>query len=81
MRTVQVQVTDPAAGIEALLALPNPILQTWAWGEFRSRYGWSAARFLFEQGGRTIAAASVLQRRLSHLPVSILYVPRGPALD
>lgn len=82
MRTVQVQVTDPGGWDRALLALPNPhILQTWAWGEFKSRYGWSAARFLFEEGSRTIAAASVLQRRLSHLPVSILYVPKGPALD
>ncbi len=82
MHMVQVQVTDPGGWDRALLALPNPhILQTWAWGEFKSRHGWSAARFLFEEGGRTVAAASVLQRRLPHLPVSILYVPKGPALD
>ncbi len=34
-----------------------------------------------KKGGRTVAAASVLQRRLPHLPVAILYVPKGPALD
>ena len=82
MRMVQVQVTDPGGWDRALLALPNPhILQSWAWGEFKSRAGWSAARFLFEQGGRTVAAASVLQSRLPHLPITMLYVPKGPALD
>ena len=82
MRTLQVQVTDPGGWDRALLALPNPhILQSWAWGEFKSQHGWSAARFLFEEGGRAVAAASVLQRRLPHLPVAILYVPKGPALD
>jgi peptidoglycan pentaglycine glycine transferase (the first glycine) len=66
----------------ALCSLPNPhILQSWAWGEFKSRHGWRATRLLFQEGGRTVAAASVLQRRLSRLPVSILYVPKGPALD
>ncbi len=82
MRMVQVQVTDPGGWERALLALPNPhILQSWLWAEFKSQHGWSASRFLFEEGGKTVAAASVLQRRLPHLPVAILYVPKGPALD
>jgi lipid II:glycine glycyltransferase (peptidoglycan interpeptide bridge formation enzyme) len=66
----------------ALLALPNPhVLQSWAWGEIKSRHGWRATRLLFQEDGRSVAAASVLQRKLPHLPVSILYVPKGPALD
>jgi len=82
MRMLQVQVTDPGGWDRALLALPNPhILQSWAWGQFKSRHGWSAGRFLFEQGGRTVAAASILQRRLPHMPVAALYVPKGPAMD
>jgi len=82
MRMVQVQVTDATGWDRAMLALPNPhILQSWLWGEFKSRHGWSAARFLFEEGGRTVAAASVLERRLPHLPLAILYVPKGPALN
>jgi lipid II:glycine glycyltransferase (peptidoglycan interpeptide bridge formation enzyme) len=82
MRIFQVQMPDPSGWDRALLALPNPhILQSWMWGEFKSRHGWSEARFLFEEGGRTVAAASVLQRRLPRLPVAILYVPKGPALD
>jgi lipid II:glycine glycyltransferase (peptidoglycan interpeptide bridge formation enzyme) len=77
-----IPIHDPAAWDRALLALPNPhILQSWAWGEFKSRHGWAPIRVLFREGGRTLAAASILQRRLSHLPVSILYVPKGPVLD
>lgn len=66
----------------ALLALPNAhILQSWAWGAFKSRQGWQALPLLFESGGRSVAAAMVLRRRLPLLPASVLYVPRGPALD
>lgn len=76
------QVTDPQAWDQALLALPNPhILQSWAWGEFKARHGWQATRLCIREGDRTLAAASVLERRLPHLPASILYVPKGPALD
>ena len=80
-------VDDARAWDAALLALPDPhILQSWAWGEFKSRHGWHATRLLFEEGGKAVAAASVLRRklprlpRLPGLPLSILYVPKGPAL-
>jgi lipid II:glycine glycyltransferase (peptidoglycan interpeptide bridge formation enzyme) len=77
-----VGVDDRETWDRALLALPNPhVLQTWAWGEIKSRHGWRATRLLFQEGGRPVAAASVLQRRLPRLPVSILYVPKGPILN
>jgi peptidoglycan pentaglycine glycine transferase (the first glycine) len=77
-----VHVADAGTWDRALLALPNPhVLQSWAWGEFKSRHGWRATRLLFEERGETVAAASVLHRRLPRLPLSVLYVPRGPALD
>jgi peptidoglycan pentaglycine glycine transferase (the first glycine) len=77
-----VEISDAQTWDRALLALPNPhILQSWAWGEFKARHGWQASRLLFEEGGQPVAAASVLQRRLPRLPLSILYVPKGPALD
>jgi peptidoglycan pentaglycine glycine transferase (the first glycine) len=80
MQTISID--DARAWDGALLALPNPhILQSWAWGEFKSRHGWRATRLLFKEGGETVAAASVLQRKLPRLPLSILYVPKGPALD
>ncbi len=75
-------VDDARAWDSALLALPNPhILQSWAWGEFKSRHGWRATRLLFREGDETVAAAAVLRRRVPRLPLSILYVPKGPALD
>lgn len=77
-----VEISNAGAWDRALLALPNPhILQSWAWGEFKSRHGWSVVRLLFQEGGRAVAAASVLERRLPRLPLSVLYVPKGPALN
>jgi peptidoglycan pentaglycine glycine transferase (the first glycine) len=77
-----VDVTEAAAWDDVLLDLPNPhVLQSWSWGEFKSRHGWSATRLLFTEKGGAVAAASVLQRRLPRLPASILYVPKGPILE
>jgi peptidoglycan pentaglycine glycine transferase (the first glycine) len=77
-----VEITDAQSWDRSLLDLPNPhVLQSWSWGDFKSRHGWSVTRLLFQEGGRTLAAASVLERRMPRLPVSILYVPKGPALD
>jgi peptidoglycan pentaglycine glycine transferase (the first glycine) len=77
-----VRIQNASTWDRALLDLPNPhVLQSWAWGEFKSQHGWSATRLLFQEDGCTVAAASVLRRKLSLLPVSVLYVPKGPALD
>lgn len=76
------QVTEPREWDQALLALPNPhILQSWAWGEFKSCTGWRARRLLFQDQGQRVAAATVLERKVPRLPLTILYVPKGPALD
>jgi lipid II:glycine glycyltransferase (peptidoglycan interpeptide bridge formation enzyme) len=76
------QVTDAQAWDSALLSMPNPhVLQSWAWGEFKSRHGWNATRLLWQRDGTTMAAASVLQRKMPRLPLALLYVPKGPALD
>jgi peptidoglycan pentaglycine glycine transferase (the first glycine) len=72
---------------EALKSLPNSHpLQSWAWGEFKSHWGWSAARLSLrvkeEQAVEPpLAAALVLKRKLPKSPFSILYVPKGPVLD
>lgn len=66
----------------ALLALPHPhILQSWAWGDFKSRHGWRPQRLLFQEEGRTVAAASLLRRTIPVLPTAICYAPKGPILD
>jgi lipid II:glycine glycyltransferase (peptidoglycan interpeptide bridge formation enzyme) len=72
-------VTDSARWNTTLAALPyRHILQSWEWGQFKSRWGWSPRYFLNETG---TAAALVLRRTFSLLKLNILYVPKGPALD
>ncbi len=75
------EITDPTHWNATLATLPyHHVLQSWEWGAFKERYGWTARRLAFEDGGRTLAMASVLRRRLSPLPLAMLYVPKGPAL-
>lgn len=72
---------------EALETLPNRHpLQSWTWGEFKSRWGWSFLPFLLQVHSNPHdeppqAAAMVLRRRLPKTKFSILYVPKGPILD
>ncbi len=66
----------------ALAQLPAAhILQTWEWGAFKSRYGWRPTRHLWLEDDRPCAAASILTRRLGRLPATVMYAPKGPALD
>jgi lipid II:glycine glycyltransferase (peptidoglycan interpeptide bridge formation enzyme) len=72
-------VTDPTRWNTALAALPyRHVLQTWEWGQFKGRWGWTPRYFLNEE--RT-AAVLVLRRAFSPLKLNILYAPKGPALD
>src|SRR5512139_665591 len=72
-------VTDSTRWNTALAALPyRHVLQTWEWGQFKGRWGWTPRYYLNEE--RT-AAALVLRRAFSPLKLNILYVPKGPALD
>ncbi len=77
-------VDDSACWNAALAALPyRHILQSWEWGQFKSRWGWTPRYFTNEEG---TAAALMLRRTLvrrafSPLKLNILYVPKGPALD
>lgn len=60
------------------------ILQSWEWGEFKSRYGWQVERFFWKNGnGQIVAAAQVLKRSLHKLIPSMMvwYIPRGPLMD
>lgn len=70
---------------QALAQLPNAhALQSWVWGQFKSRWGWSAMPLLLtvsQSSWEPLAAAMVLKRKVPRLPFSILYVPKGPALD
>ena len=76
------EVTDRTEWNTLLAALPtNHVLQTWEWGQFKRRWGWSPRYMLFEEGDHARAAALILRRALPRLGLGVLYVPKGPALD
>jgi lipid II:glycine glycyltransferase (peptidoglycan interpeptide bridge formation enzyme) len=61
------------------------ILQTWQWGQVKSRYGWQPITQVWrDQDDRLSAAALVLCRTIpilgSAARLKILYVPKGPLL-
>jgi peptidoglycan pentaglycine glycine transferase (the first glycine) len=67
---------------DALLALPaRHVLQSWDWGEVKTRHGWLPARLLWARQGQPFAAAQVLRRPVPRTPWSVMYVPKGPALE
>lgn len=78
------QEVDSAATWRAILhqlPCPHP-LQSWAWGEFKSRWGWRMQPTAWFEEGRPVAAALLLQRQLAgRLPMTMLYAPKGPLLN
>ena len=67
---------DEVAWDEAVTAAGGHLLQSWAWGELKARFGWRVQRVAVG-----LACAQVLFRRLPLGLGSIAYVPRGPAAD
>jgi lipid II:glycine glycyltransferase (peptidoglycan interpeptide bridge formation enzyme) len=67
-------VTSADAWDTALRAVGGHLLQSWRWGEFKSLHGWEPVRLATAD---ETAMAQVLFRRKG--PVSVGYVPRGPA--
>lgn len=80
---MQKKIVDKAQEWDSALAsLPYAhVLQSWAWGEIKTRHGWRATRVLFRENDMTVAAAQVLRRPLPRTPFGVMYVPKGPALD
>jgi lipid II:glycine glycyltransferase (peptidoglycan interpeptide bridge formation enzyme) len=56
------------------------LLQTWAWGELKTSFGWQAIRLAVLEGGDILAGAQVLLRPVSPA-FSLAYVPKGPTLS
>lgn len=68
---------DRRAWNEALAALGGHLLQSWEWGSFKADFGWRVERITIGSDPPR-AMASVLFRHRG--PVSIGYIPRGPAV-
>jgi lipid II:glycine glycyltransferase (peptidoglycan interpeptide bridge formation enzyme) len=74
-------ITDATAWDDLISGHPyaHP-LQCWGWGELKRPLGWQATHLAVFDGDRFRAGALLLTRRLGPLPVSLMYVPRGPVV-
>lgn len=88
-RTIIIELLDKAAAPShppqpsdawdrQLNGLGGHLLQSWKWGAFKQRHGWNAHRLLVNDSAGA-AMAQVLYRFRG--PVSIGYIPRGPAIQ
>jgi len=75
-----IQNPDARAWDDFVAARGGHLLQSAAWGELKSRFGWSARRLALARGGTLIAGAQILFRRLP-LGLQLAYIPRGPVVD
>jgi peptidoglycan pentaglycine glycine transferase (the first glycine) len=62
------------------------LLQSWEWGELKSRHGWVAERIAWDDSqGRPLAAVQILSRQtiipILGISLAVRYAPRGPCLD
>jgi peptidoglycan pentaglycine glycine transferase (the first glycine) len=58
----------------------SQILQSYEWGEFKSKLGWDHFVVAVEDAGQIKAGMSVLSRKLPILKKNIFYAPRGPVV-
>ncbi len=68
---------------EALADLTGAeLLQSWDWGELKSRHGWIPQRWAWKREGQLLAAAQLLRRSAKRfgMRTAVAYVPRGPLL-
>ena len=56
----------------------SQILQSFEWGEFKSKLGWGNFIIAVEDQGEIKAGISILSRKLPFLNKNFLYSPRGP---
>ncbi|NOZ06111.1 MAG: peptidoglycan bridge formation glycyltransferase FemA/FemB family protein [Chloroflexi bacterium] len=76
------RVDDAAAWDQTILMLPEPhVLQSFLWGEFKSRWGWTTSRFVMRRDGKPVAAAQILRRPIGRSGWAVGYVPKGPLTD
>lgn len=80
-------VVQPQHWNDAVSSLPNAhVLQTWEWGQVKSRFGWRPIYRLWrDESEKVIAAALVLERVIQFMgiesPMRVMYVPKGPIFN
>jgi lipid II:glycine glycyltransferase (peptidoglycan interpeptide bridge formation enzyme) len=74
--TPAIQSYDQAAWDELVSAHDGHVLQSWAWGELKGRFGWRVQRLAVGP-----ICAQVLYRSLPGGLGTIAYVPKGPLAD
>ncbi|WP_457637215.1 lipid II:glycine glycyltransferase FemX [Oceanithermus sp.] len=75
------EINDPETWNQMLGSLEHASsLQSWGWGEVKRSSGWKPRRWAVYDGGRLVAAAQLLERRLLG-PLTMSYAPRGPAFN
>lgn len=64
-----------------VLSKGGHLLQSWGWGDFKSRFGWEVARFVArDEAGKQLDG--VVQVLLRDFPLGkMAYVPKGPVAD
>ena len=71
------RVKDAHIWDRALAKLPAAhVLQSWAWGDFKSRWGWLPERWLLGAPAEPRAAVQILKRRVG--PLCVMYATKGP---
>ncbi len=71
---------DASAWDDFVTARGGHILQSSAWGELKTRFGWRALRLALARDDALIAGAQILFRQLP-LGLPFAYIPRGPVVD
>jgi lipid II:glycine glycyltransferase (peptidoglycan interpeptide bridge formation enzyme) len=72
---------------DVVASLPNAhVLQTWEWGQIKSRFGWKPIYMLWRDESEKVVAAALVLERTIHLigietPMRVMYVPKGPVLN
>jgi lipid II:glycine glycyltransferase (peptidoglycan interpeptide bridge formation enzyme) len=59
----------------------SPVLQSFEWGEFKSKFGWKPIRIAIEDQGKIVAGISILKKQIPFSGFSMFYAPRGPIVD
>ncbi len=57
------------------------LLQTWAWGELKARFGWRVERLALVENEKIVSGAQILFRSVIPRIFSLAYIPKGPLVN